>query len=211
MSLSEFQRALGDLIASPQRSAEAAAHPRRALNGYLLTAREWHRLWRMASDERMRMNCTLYRINRIIPIHSVLPRACRRLGAALGRVFDAYFAEQPDGTLQYLREAHRFAHWLLAHPPRIDLSHDALRDLLTFELACHHVMSAPRQPPGANQDDPRLCLVTLHHDIGSLLADQTTAPLPLSAPVTLLLDARGDSLSVMPVECDETGGEATSQ
>jgi hypothetical protein len=211
MSLSEFQRALGDLIASPQRSAEAAARPQQAFDGYLLTRREWHRLWRMASDERMRMNCTLYRINRIIPIHSVLPRTCRRLGQALGGVFDAYFAEEADGTLQYLREAHRFAHWLLAHPPAIDLSFDALRDLLTFELACHHVMIAPRQPPGTDRDDPRLCLVSLHHDIGSLIADQATAALPLSAPMTLLLDARGDSLSVMPVECDESGIEMTSQ
>ena len=211
MSLSEFQRALGDLIASPQRSAAAAVQPQWALNGYTLTKREWHRLWLMASDARMRMNCTLYRINRIIPIHSVLPRTCRRLGEALGGIFDAYFADEPDSTLQYLREAHRFAHWLLAHPPAIDVSPDAMRDLLTFELACHHVMIAPRQPPSADQDDPRVCLVTLHHEIGSLLADPTAAPQPLPTPMTLLLDARGDTLSVMPVECDENGIGFTSR
>jgi hypothetical protein len=61
-------------------------------------------------------------------------------------------------------------------------------------------MSAPRQPPEQSEDDPRLCLVTLHHDIGSLLGDQASAPTPLPDPVTLLLDARGDTLSVMPVD-----------
>jgi len=203
MSLAEFQRALGDLIASPQHSAEVAARPQQALHGYTLTQRERRRLWVMASDARMRMNCTLYRINRIIPIHSVLPRTCRRLGESLGGVLDAYFADEPDSTLQYLLEAHRFAHWLLAHPPLIDFSLDALRDLLTFELACHHVMIAPRQAPDTSEDDPRLCLVTLHHDIGSLLDDQASAPMPLPTPLTLLLDARGDTLGVMPVDSED--------
>ena len=203
MSLAEFQRALGDLIASPQHSAEMAARPQQALSGYTLTSRESRRLFLMARDARMRMNCTLYRINRIIPIHSVLPRTCQRLGASLGGVLDAYFVDEPDSTLQYLLEAHRFAQWLLTHPPSIEMSAAALRDLLTFELACHHVMSAPRLPPNANHDDPRLCVVTLHHDIEDLLADQTTAPQPLAAPITLLLDARGEALCVVPVECED--------
>lgn len=203
MSLAEFQRALGDLIASPLRSAEVAARPQLALHDYALTQRERRRLWIMARSSRMRMNCTLYRINRIIPIHSVLPRTCRRLGDELGGVLDAYFADEPDSTLQYLLEAHRFAHWLLAHPPAIDWAIDALRDLLTFELACHHVMSAPRQPPEASEDDPRLCLVTLHHDIAALLDDQACAPMPLPDPMTLLLDARGDALNVMPVDSED--------
>ena len=201
MSLAEFQRALGDLIASPVRSAEVAERPQLALHGYALTQRERRRLGVMARNPRMRMNCTLYRINRIIPIHSVLPRTCRRLGEALGAVLDDYFADEPDSTLQYLLEAHRFAHWLLAHPPAIGWPLDALRDLLTFELACHHVMIAPRQPPEATrEDDPRLCLVTLHHDIASLLDDEASTPAPLAEPLTLLLDARGDALSVMPVD-----------
>ncbi|GAA0707404.1 hypothetical protein ISN75_09225 [Dyella marensis] len=200
MSLAEFQRALGDLIASPLHSAEVAAQPQRALHDYALTQRERRRLWVMARSSGMRMNCTLYRINRIIPIHSVLPRTCHRLGEVLGGVLDAYFADEPESTLQYLLEAHRFAHWLLAHPPAIHWPVDALRDLLTFELACHHVMSAPRQPPEESEDDPRLCLVTLRHDIGSLLGEQASAPTPLPDPVTLLLDARGDTLGVMPVD-----------
>lgn len=203
MSLAEFQRALGDLIASPRHSAEVAAHPQQALHDYALTQRERRRLWVMASDARMHMNCTLYRINRIIPIHSVLPCTCRRLGEALGGVLDAYFADEPDSTLQYLLEAHRFAHWLLARPPAIDWPLDALRDLLTFELACHHVMSAPRQAPDASESDPRLCLVTLRHDVSHLLDDQTSTPTPLPAPVTLLLDARGDALCVMPVDSED--------
>ena len=206
MSLAEFQRALGDLIASPLHSAEVAAQPQLALRAYALTVRERRRLWLMARNPRMRMNCTLYRINRIIPIHSVLPRSCRRLGDDLGGVLDAYFADEPDSTLQYLLEAHRFAHWLLAHPPAIGWPVDALRDLLTFELACHHVMSAPRQPPEDREDDPRLCVVTLHYDIADLLGDQAAAPKPLAVPVTLLLDARGDALSVMPVDSEDTAG-----
>lgn len=203
MSLAEFQRALGDLIASPRHNAEVAAHPQQALHDYALTQRERRRLWVMASDARMHMNCTLYRINRIIPIHSVLPCTCRRLGEALGSVLDAYFADEPDSTLQYLLEAHRFAHWLLARPPAIDWPLDALRDLLTFELACHHVMSAPRQAPDTSEDDPRLCLVTLRHDIGSLLDDQASAPMPSPIPLTLLLDARGDTLGVMLVDSED--------
>ena len=116
MSLAEFQRALGDLIASPVRSAEVAEQPQLALHGYALTQRERRRLWVMARSPRMRMNCTLYRINRIIPIHSVLPRTCRRLGDFLGGVLDEYFADEPDSTRQYLLEAHRFAQGLLARP-----------------------------------------------------------------------------------------------
>jgi hypothetical protein len=204
MSLAEFQRALGDLIASPQRNAEAAALSRQPFAGYTLTPRERTRLSLMARDARMSMNCTLYRINRIIPIHSVLPRTCRQLADTLGAVLDAYFADEPDSTLQYLLEAHRFAQWLLAHPPAITMSPPALRDLLTFELACHHAMSAPRLPPDPHQDDARLCVVTLHHDMDALLADSPTAPPRLAAPITLLIDARGETLSVIPVECDDT-------
>ena len=48
MSLAEFQRALGDLIASPLHSAEVAAQPQRALHDYALTQRERRRLWVMA-------------------------------------------------------------------------------------------------------------------------------------------------------------------
>ncbi|WP_049622330.1 hypothetical protein [Frateuria defendens] len=195
MSLAEFQRALGDLIASPVRCAKVRRLPGLALAGYALTARARERLLGMAGDPRMAMNCTLYRVNRLIPLHAVLPRSCRLLGSRLGGVLDAYFAGERDGTLQFGMEASRFAQWLAAR-------HDttpALRDLLAFELACHAVISAAGEPERG--DDPRRRTLALRHDIGALLAAaEGEEPPPLPAPVLLELDARGDALVLTLVE-----------
>jgi hypothetical protein len=135
MSLEHFQRAVADLVASPelcldvQRSSEV-------LDAYDLNEREHVRLEAMASHPGMSHNCTLYRANRLTPIARCLPATCLQLGARLRDEFDGYLAASSDQfDLQFLTEAERFGRYLAA---RLDLQRPqdvALHRCLETELA----------------------------------------------------------------------------
>ncbi|HTO50567.1 MAG TPA: hypothetical protein VML91_23225 [Burkholderiales bacterium] len=73
MSLEEFQRAFADLIASPQACVEARRRPAEAFAGYSLTARKAERLRAIVMDDGMAANCTLCRVNRLVPVYGVMP------------------------------------------------------------------------------------------------------------------------------------------
>ena len=112
MSIAEFQRAFADLIASPDRCVALREGATDVLAGYDMTLREKKRLETMVHHEAMSVNCSLYRVNRLIPVYSVLPHSCRLLGDRLMDELDAFWAASRHATLQYRWESWRFGLWL---------------------------------------------------------------------------------------------------
>lgn len=207
MSLQDFQRAFADLIADPQKCLAARADPATALAGYDLSDRECKRLAAMVRDEGMSINCTLFRVNRLTPIYSVLPFTCRLLGTQLTTELDAFWAESKDATLQYRWEAWRFGTWLLARMDSGEVPRGPLEDAIRFELASYDVQ-AERDTDAVRPERTRQRVLSLRYDPDRLFdvqADPASLQ-PLTEPVTVLLDASGESLVVRRLS-DETASD----
>ena len=198
MSLTEFQRAFSDLIASPALVLEAREAPDAALAAYALTARERRRLVAMCASEAMEINCTLYRVNRLTPIYSVLPRTCRLLGPALAAELSGFWRSEHEATLQFHRQAVAFAAWLDARACAGGLAPGPWQDALQFELAAFEVRTAPGTREVAGAGDGRRRRIALRYDPG-WLRDDAPAELsaePLVEPLWIWLDATGPELAI---------------
>ena len=202
MSLENFQRAFADLITSPQRCVAARGASGSAFAEYDLTPLELRRLDAMVRDEAMSTNCTLYRVNRLTAIYSVLPLTCKLLGQHLNAELEGFWEASRDATLQYGWEAWRFGTWIQTRIASGNLPGGAVEDAVRFELAAYEVQSAPRDvEDNAKHSHPRKRLIQLHYDPQQLLDpnidSDTLVPLPAAA--WLLLDATGDSLQLSKV------------
>ena len=118
MSIAEFQRAFADLVAHPEQVLGVRAGDDAVLADYDLSPRERERLEILANDEGMSVNCSLYRVNRLIPVYSVLPHTCRLLGDRLMAELDGFWAASRHATLQYRWESWRFGLVRLRHDPQ---------------------------------------------------------------------------------------------
>lgn len=114
MSLDQFQRALADIVASPQRCL-ALRQDSSLLDAYDLEPRERQRLLAMVRHEGMSHNCTLYRANRLTPLVRSLPRTCELLGDQLAEVLEQFWVDRPDAEVQFKLEAERFSQYILQH------------------------------------------------------------------------------------------------
>lgn len=209
MSLTEFQRAFSDLIASPRLVLRTRADPG-ALAAYTLTPREAHRLTRMCESPAMEINCTLYRVNRITPIYSVLPRTCHLLGPALEPELTAFWAAEQGSTLQFHRQSLRFAEWLRARQSSGALAGGPWEDALRLELAIFEARTAPREPSRASPTDTRKRWVELRHDPVQLMGEDLAGapPTALSEPVWLCVDATTADIEVYVTSPPASGEEA---
>lgn len=193
MSIAEFQRAFADLIASPERCVALRDGAEDVLAGYDMTPRERKRLAAMVQDEAMSVNCSLYRVNRLIPVYSVLPHSCRLLGDRLMDELDAFWAASRHATLQYRWESWRFGLWLEERIAARRLPGGPVEDAVRLEMAMFDVQSAQR---GGNGSRHRVVL--LRYDPDELL-DPALEPeelQPLASGVTVLVDATDNQLTV---------------
>ncbi|WP_422001226.1 hypothetical protein [Reyranella sp.] len=201
MSIADFQRAFADLIASPSRCLRLRDGADDAFAGYELTALERLRLGAMARDEAMSVNCSLYRVNRLIPVYSVLPHSCRLLGDRLMVELEAFWAASRHATLQYRWEAWRFGLWLQR---RIDaglLPGGPVEDAICLEMAIFDTQAASRDGADASA---RRRIVRLRHEPEALL-DPALAPdelVPSGDEIAVLVDASGPHLAVGRVSRD---------
>lgn len=191
MSLSEFQRAFGDLIASPQLVLHVRRDPSAALSLYVLSDRELKRLSAMCADEAMSINCTLYRVNRLVPIYSVLPRTCMMLGARLENELTEYWRSERDSTLQFHRQSVRFAEWLRARRSAGTLQGGPWEDALRFELTVFEVRTAPSEPgAGTVESERRRRTVVFHYDPEWVINGEPSSEAPLlDVPIAIIIDA----------------------
>src|SRR4029450_12999459 len=144
MSIAEFQRAFADLIASPDRCVALREGRTEVLADYDMTLRERKRLETMVHHEAMSVNCSLYRVNRLIPVYSVLPHSCRLLGDRLMVELDAFWAASRHATLQYRWESWRFGLWLEERIAARRLPGGPVEDAIRLEMAIFDVQAAAR-------------------------------------------------------------------
>jgi hypothetical protein len=145
MSLLGYQQALCDMVASPQlclRVRAAAA----ALDGYDLTKRERRRLAAVAAQRGMSTSCTLYRVNRIAPLHAYLPLTCTLLGDELIREAERFWGEGKPGDLQFGPETQRFGRFLQRRLQEGAIADPYLGEVLALELAAN-ALRWGAQPP----------------------------------------------------------------
>jgi hypothetical protein len=110
--LSEFQQAFAEMVASPDWCRKVRQEPSNLRARYTLTDREVQRLIALADHPNMRMNCMLYRANRLAPLALNLPRLCLALGESLGAIATAYWTANPRTDVHFLLESKRFCDFL---------------------------------------------------------------------------------------------------
>jgi hypothetical protein len=205
VALKDFQRAFADLASSPARCLAARENPESALASYDLTSVERRRLAAMVRDQAMSVNCTLYRVNRLTPIYSVLPLTCTYLGDRLSSELDLFWASFDDATLQYGKEARRFGDWVFCRIAAGRIARGPIEDAIRFELAAFEVRTAPRvSPPPGDSPHPRTRLVRFEyeprHVLNAVIGEEMV---PAPGGRWVLLDATGVSLEV---HCLDTSG-----
>jgi hypothetical protein len=215
VSLAEFQRALCDLIASPELCLVVRADPAAGLVPYDLTEREIRRLDSVVRQRGMSTNCTLYRVNRVTPIYSILPMTCELLGERLLPVItDFWQARATD--LQTQHEVDLFAEDLRARLGDGRLVDPYLGEVLSFEQTANTLRFLARNatrrdlelaPPTLPTPHPLVRVTHFDHDPMRLLeplADHRSPPAALAVGEHyLLVDARVDysaDLAVVPLE-----------
>jgi hypothetical protein len=210
MALIDFQRAFADLAASPGRCLAARANPEIVFASYNLSSIERRRLATMVRDRAMSVNCTLYRVNRLTPIYSVLPLTCFYLGDRLGSELDVFWASFDDATLQYGKEAERFGNWLCGRIAAGEISKGPIEDAIRFELAAYEVRTAPLIMDSRNGTlHPRTRLLHFEYEPRAVLNPSGGGNLvPATNGRLVLLDATGGSLEVhcLDESADSTAG-----
>lgn len=198
MSIAEFQRAFADLIACPDRCVALRQGTTDVLAGYDITQRERKRLETMVHHEAMSVNCSLYRVNRLIPVYSVLPHSCRLLGDRLMDELDAFWTASRHATLQYRWESWRFGLWLEERIATRRLPAGPVEDAIRLEMAMFDVQAAQRD----GKSGSRRRVVLLRYEPDELLDPAIPAEelQPLASGVTVLIDATGQQLSIRRID-----------
>jgi hypothetical protein len=219
MSLLAFQLAMADLTASLAFCRRVAEDPETALAGRDLTPRELRRLAAAAAQPGVRVNCTLYRYNRISALAAVMPGVIHLLGADARAVADDFWLlHGPDVNMR--REAARFADFLRAEVARGRLQSPFILEVLDFELARYDVATgSPRRvqaevdaieaswPDGPLALHPLVRVAEFGHDPAMLLdALRNKRPLPYpeipGGEFYLLLDSRDGKFTTGTLEAE---------
>lgn len=213
MSVRGFQQALGELIASPELCVSLRSGDGGILDRYELTARERLRLETVVRQPGMSVNCTLYRVNRITPLYSMLPRTCMVLGERLAEEASAFWASEST-DMQFGPETDRFADFLRLRVDSGELRSPYLLETVAFELAVNALRFAPRLrlladlssrcAGGGWELNPLMRVVRFAHDpgvlLGQLAQDRVPPPGLEEGDFYLQLDAGGAELALRAID-----------
>jgi hypothetical protein len=207
MSLSGFQLALCDAIASPQLARRLRDAPTEFLQSYDLTDRERRRLAAIAGQRGLRTSSAIYRLNRVTPLCEYLPMTTTLLGDELVAHAEEYWATH--GTdLQFAPEVAGFGGFLTERLRRGTCTSPYVAEILAFELAVNELRfgsdgnryETPRDGQGGV--DPAIRVVPFAHDPAALLESLTDGQVPTDAAPGehyLLVDGRNGGLRVVPI------------
>jgi hypothetical protein len=182
MTVQAFQQAFSDLIASPDLCLAVRRDPRQVLDRYDLSARERHRLVDVVWQRGMSTSCTLYRVNRITPIYTLLSHTCFVLGdEALIREAELFW-EECKTDLQFQPEIDSFGVFLKRRIQAGAIDNPLIEEVLDLELSKNALRFLPRQriarelngmAPASDSAPLRLHplvrVVRFRHDPGKLL------------------------------------------
>jgi hypothetical protein len=217
VSLHAFQLALADLAASPALCARVADGSEVELAAYDLTAVERRRVAAVAGQRGMKVNCTLYRYNRISTLTAVMPGAIHLLGRDARTLADEFWAAAP-ADVNMRREAERFAVFVRSEMARSRLESPYLLEVMEYELLRYDVATRPRArlsaqvaadaerwPDGPLALHPLLGIARFVHDPLVLLPlIDARSPLPYAdvpeGDFHLLLDCRAGIYEQRPLD-----------
>jgi hypothetical protein len=206
-----YQRALCDMIASPGLCLEVRRCPDTALAPYDLTARERRRLEAIVRQPGMSVSCTLYRVNRLTPLATLLPMTCRLLGDRFVGVAERFWARR--GTdLQFRTETERFCDHL-ARELREGLNDRYLTEVVEFEIAANRLRFLPRDRSEHDSPSdvglrihPKVAVTVFTHDptllLGALAEDRDPPQDLPDGRFPILLDVRSGDLELIPLRPD---------
>lgn len=135
MTMQGFQRAMCDLVASPDLCMLLAESPQEVLERYDLSDRDQRRLIEVVQQPGLYVNCSLYRANRLSPLYNLLPHTCFLLGDALLDEATEFWKDFVESRLQFNEEVERFGNFLRRRIELGVLQDPTLAELLEYELA----------------------------------------------------------------------------
>ncbi|HEU0051605.1 MAG TPA: hypothetical protein VFQ39_00465 [Longimicrobium sp.] len=169
MSLAAFQRAFADMAARPELCAAVLDDAGAALAGYDLTPIEIERLASAADQRGMRLNCTMYRNNRLSPLVSQLPRTFHLLGRGLREVAEGFWAENPRLPRSVPPELRRFAAFVRRRIAEGAITEPLLLEVLDWETETYELALLP----------PERTLASVAEAAAAARADRPLRPHPL--------------------------------
>jgi len=144
MTMEAFQRAMCDLVASPDLCIALLESPEEVLGRYDLSERDRRRLVEVVQQPGMFVNCSLYRANRLSPIYNLVPRTCFLLGDALVAEATEFWQDFKETRLQFHDEAKEFCAFLLRRLELGILRNPMLAEVIEYELALNEFRYSPR-------------------------------------------------------------------
>jgi len=189
--------------------------PKFVLERYELTDREQRRLIRVVWQRGMSVSCTLYRINRMTPLYTLLPLTCNLLGEELVPLGELFWVTFRDSDLQFKPEIDRFARFLRDRMDSGLIQDPYLREVLDFEQALNALSFAAFQGvsdgvvelPEENGHGlflhPQVRVVAFRHDpLATLdaLSRRSKPSEPIEGEFFLLIDGRTERLEIVPAD-----------
>lgn len=172
MALLGFQQALADLIASPALARRLRAGDETILGEYDLDDRDRRRLRGIVAQPGMATNCSVYRMNRITPIFTMLPMTCLLLGDALIEEAEHFWRATEGTDLQFRPETERFVSFLRERVATGMIDEPYLDEVMDLEVAVNRISLATRGEPDA------VARIRFRHDPVALLGPLTERRLP---------------------------------
>ena len=213
MALASFQRALFDLIAQPALCMQAKENPGILSDRYELTPKEFNRLHSVIRQKGMATNCTLYRINRVTPLYTLMPYTCKLLGDDLLPLLVAFWEMHGRTNLQFKDEVMLFAEYLQLSILKGVVRIPFLEEVLDFEskineLRYQKVEVAAEEAAGAYTLNPVIRVVPFRHAPQALF-DLLTSDEPLkqsfdiqTGEYYLLLEQNGDEIEMKVISAE---------
>jgi hypothetical protein len=218
MTMEAFQRAMCDLVASPDLCIMLVQSPEQVLGRYDLSDRDRRRLLAVVQQPGMLVNCSLYRANRLSPIYSLVPHTCFLLGDALLDEATEFWKGFKETRMQFHEEAKRFGDFLRRRIEMGLLENPLLAEVIDYELALNEfrytarldVLSrlalsktAARESNGVHLH-PLIRVLLFRHEprrLLGLLDERRPPPYELAeGEFWLLLDGTGEEVEIKMID-----------
>jgi hypothetical protein len=212
MSIRGFQRAMADMVSSPELCRETLEKPSGVGTRYDLTELERRRLLHCIGHRGMKVCWGLQRANRLGPIHAIFPLTCVALGSHLRNELELFWRDALPRDLQFQREGDRFAAFLLRRVRSGELEAPVLEDVVPFEVAVAELRFQSRRairealaraesaPDAILVLHPFVRLIPFNHEPERLLEmlgqDQPTPPNLARGQFFVLVDHKDQALAI---------------